>query len=156
MVLINMNNDEKFMRLAIKEAYKAQNDDEVPVGCVIVKDDKVIARGHNLREKTNDPTMHAEIAAIRKACKKLSNWRLTGCTMYVTIEPCAMCAGTILWSRIDRLVYGAKDIKGGAIVSSLHLFESPNINHHPEIVGDVLIDECSLVIKNFFKNKRNR
>lgn len=149
-----MNNDEKYMLAAIKEAYKAQVIDEVPVGCVIVKDNKIIARGHNLRETKKDSTMHAEIIAIRKACKKLSNWRLNGCSIYITIEPCTMCAGAIMWSRFDKVVYGAKDTKGGAIVSSFHLFDSTNINHHPEIVGGILESECSSIIKNYFKNKR--
>lgn len=149
-----MDNDEKYMLEAIKEAYKAQALDEVPVGCVIVKDNIIIARGHNLREMKNDSTMHAEMVAIRKACTKLSSWRLNGCSIYVTIEPCTMCAGAIMWSRFDRLIYGAKDTKGGAIVSSFHLFDSPNINHHPEIVGGILESECSSIIKNYFKNKR--
>ena len=150
-----MTLDEKFMYQAIKEAQKAEALNEVPVGCVIVKDNKIIARGHNLRETKNDPTMHAEIVAIRKACKKMKSWRLVGCTIYVTIEPCSMCAGTILWSRLDKIVYGAKDPKGGAIVSSIKLFDSPNINHHPEIVGGVLEEECAGIIKSFFKKKRD-
>lgn len=142
------------MLAALKEAKKAEEIGEVPVGVVIVKDNKIVSRGHNLREKTCDPTCHAEIVAIRKACKKFKSWRLEGCTIYVTVEPCSMCAGTILWSRIDKIVYGAKDPKGGAICSSLKLFESPNINHHPEIVGGVLEEDCSFIIKNFFKSKR--
>ena len=154
MVLFTMTNDEKFMKLAIKEAYKAEALDEVPVGCVIVKDNKVIARGHNLRESKQDPTLHAEIVAIRKACKKLHNWRLEDTTIYITIEPCAMCAGTILWARCKKIVYGANDLKGGAITSSLKLFDAPNINHHPEIVGGVLKEECADIIKSYFKKKR--
>lgn len=150
-----MTLDEKFMYQAIKQARKAEVLNEVPVGCVIVKENKIIARGHNLRETKNDPTMHAEIVAIRKACKKMKSWRLVGCTIYVTIEPCSMCAGTILWSRLDKIVYGAKDPKGGAIVSSIKLFDSPNINHHPEIVGGVLKEECADIIKAFFKKKRD-
>lgn len=146
--------DEKFMIEALKEAEKSANFDEVPVGAVIVKDNKIIARGHNLRERTNDPTSHAEIVAIRKACKKLKSWRLEDCTIYVTIEPCSMCAGTLLWTRIKRIVYGAKDIKGGAICSSFSLFDVKNINHHPEILGGVLEDKCALLMKTFFKNKR--
>lgn len=153
---INMNIDEKYMSIAIKQAKKAEALDEVPVGCVIVKDNKIIAKGHNLREKKLDPTMHAEIVAIRKACKKNKSWRLEGSTIYVTIEPCAMCAGTILWSRCARIVYGATDSKGGAIESSLHLFESKNINHHPEIVGGVLKEECAQIIKDYFKKKRKQ
>ena len=146
--------DEKFMLEALKEAEKSANFDEVPVGAVIVKDGKIIARGHNLREKTKDPTSHAEIVTIRKACKKLNSWRLENCTIYVTIEPCSMCAGTLLWTRIGRIVYGAKDPKGGALISSFELFKVKNINHHPEITGGVLEFKCAEIIKNFFKNKR--
>lgn len=146
--------DEKFMLKALKEAGISADFDEVPVGAVIVKDGKIIARGHNLREKSNDPTMHAEIVAIRKACKKLGSWRLEGCTVYVTIEPCSMCAGTLLWTRINKIVYGAKDPKGGALGTSINIFEAKNINHHPEIVGGVLENECSAIMKDFFKKKR--
>ena len=146
--------DEKFMLLALKEADKSAALDEVPVGAIIVKDNKVIARGHNLREKSKDPTSHAEIVAIKKACKKLNSWRLEDCTMYVTIEPCSMCAGTLLWTRIKKIVYGAKDPKGGAICSSFSLFEVKNINHHPEIVGGVLEEQCSSKMTSFFKSKR--
>ena len=146
--------DNKFMAEALKEAEKSANFDEVPVGAVIVKDDKIIARGHNLRESKNDPTAHAEIVAIRKACKKLKSWRLEGCTIYVTIEPCSMCAGTLLWTRIKRIVYGAKDIKGGALGSSYNLFEVKNINHHPEIEGGILEEKCSTLMTSFFRSKR--
>ena len=148
--------DKKFMLEAIKEAEKSASLDEVPVGAVIVKDNKIIARGHNLREKTHDPTSHAEIVAIRKACKKLKSWRLEGCTIYVTIEPCAMCAGTLLWTRIDRIVFGANDPKGGAIGSSFELFEVKNINHHPKITRGVLDERCASLISNFFKKKREK
>lgn len=146
--------DEKFMLIAIKEAEKSASLDEVPVGAIIVKDNKVIARGHNLREKSNDPTSHAEINAIRKACKKLGSWRLEDCTIYVTIEPCSMCAGTLLWTRIKRIVYGAPDLKGGALASSFNLFEVKNINHHPEITGGILHEECGKMMSSFFKEKR--
>ena len=139
---------------ALKEAKKSELLDEVPVGAVIVFNNKIIARGHNLREKTNDPTSHAEIVAIRKACKKLNSWRLENCTMYVTIEPCSMCAGTLLWTRIKKIVYGAKDLKGGALGSSYYLFDVKNINHIPEIQGGVLEEKCSAIISNFFRNKR--
>lgn len=149
-----MTKDEKFMLLAIKEATKAKDIDEVPIGAVIVVNDKVIARGYNTREKSNDSTNHAEIIAIKKACKKLNNWRLIDATLYVTIEPCSMCAGAILQSRIKKVVYGAKDIKGGALGSSFNLFEQKNLNHHPTIIGGVLEEECSKIIKDYFKNKR--
>lgn len=149
-----MNLDEKYMRIALKEAQKAIIFDEVPVGAIIVKDDKIIARAFNKRETTNDPTSHAEVNAIRKACKKLNSWRLEGATIYVTVEPCSMCAGTLLQCRIGRIVYGAKDPKGGAIESSLKLFEAKNINHHPQILGGVLEQECSSIISDYFKSKR--
>lgn len=146
--------DEYFMAEAIKEAKKAAKEDEVPIGAVIVLDGKIIARGHNKREKTLDPTMHAEVDAIRKACKKICSWRLVECTIYVTVEPCSMCAGTILWTRMKRIVYGTKDPKGGALGSSYNLFVQPNLNHYPEITGGILVDKCSEIMKNYFKLKR--
>lgn len=149
-----MNIHEKFMKEALKEAYKAYLIDEVPIGCVIVKDGKIISRGHNLREKTNDTTAHAEIIAIRKATKKMKSWRLENCDMYVTIEPCSMCAGAIVWSRIKSVYFGAKDAKGGALGSSFNLFEVPNINHRPEVNGGILEAEAASLMKNFFKQKR--
>ena len=153
-ILMNNLIDEKFMAEALKEAEKSANFDEVPVGAVIVKDGKIIARGHNLRERSKDPTAHAEIMAIRKACKKLKSWRLEGCTIYVTIEPCSMCAGTILWTRMQRVVYGANDPKGGALGSSYSLFEVKNINHKVEITRGVLENRCAGLMTSFFRNKR--
>ena len=149
-----MNQDEKFMLLALKEAKKALLIDEVPVGCVIVYNNKVVARGYNKREKEQDATSHAEINAIRKASKKVNNWRLCDMDLYVTVEPCIMCAGAIMWSRFRRVIYGAKDPKGGALGTSVNIFDTPNINHHPEIIGGVLEEECSSIIKNYFKEKR--
>lgn len=146
--------DEKYMGIALKLAQKAALEDEVPVGAILVEEGKIIARAYNKREQKNDPTMHAEIIAIRKACQKKKSWRLENCTLYVTIEPCAMCAGTILWSRIKKVVYGAKDPKGGALGSSFNLFEQPNLNHHPEIVGGVLKEQCANEMKTFFQKKR--
>lgn len=145
-----------YMSLAIKEAKKAIKKDEVPVGAIIVKNNKVIARGHNLRETSKDPTNHAEIVAIRKACKKLNDWQLVDCELYVTIEPCIMCSGAIIQSRISKVVYGAKDEKGGGFSGSIDVLEAKNINHKPEIVGGVLKEECSQLVKDFFKTKRNR
>jgi len=149
------NIDEKFMKLALKEARKAYECDEVPIGAVIVKDGKVIARGYNNRESRLDPTGHAEIIAIRKAAKKIQNWRLEDTTMYVTIEPCSMCAGALVWARVGRVVYGAKEPKGGALGSSYHLYEQKSLNHYPQVSGGVLEEECGMLISDFFKNKRN-
>lgn len=147
-------NHEYYMSLALKEANKAREIDEVPIGCVIVKDNKVIAKGHNLRETKKSPLGHAEIATIQKACKKLNDWQLVGCTLYVTLEPCIMCAGTIIQSRIKTVVYGADDPKGGAFGSSINVLEANNINHKPEIIKSILKQECSQIIKDYFRNKR--
>ena len=144
------------MKEAIKEAKKAELIDEVPIGCVIVKDDKVIARGHNVRETKKTPLGHAEIIAIDKASKKLGAWRLQDCDMYITLEPCIMCAGAIIQSRIKHVYYGAKDPKGGAIESSINVLEAKNINHHPEIASGILEEECSNIISQYFKRKREK
>ena len=142
------------MKEALKEAKKAELIDEVPIGCVIVKDDKIIARGHNQRETNQDPTGHAEIIAIKKASKKLNSWRLEGCDIYVTLEPCIMCSGAIIQSRISKVYYGASDPKGGALGSSINVLDAQNINHHPEVISGVLKEECSSIITNYFKAKR--
>ena len=151
-----MEKTNKFMLEAIKEAKKAELLDEVPIGCVIVKDNKIISRGHNVRESKNNPIGHAEIIAITKASKKLKSWRLNDCELYVTIEPCIMCSGAIIQSRIKAVYYGAKDYKGGAFGSSIDVLKAENINHHPEIVGGVLEKECSELISRYFKNKREK
>lgn len=144
----------KFMQAAIKEAIKAKNKDEVPIGCVIVYNDKIIARGHNLRETKQQSINHAEIVAIQKACKKIGSWRLEDCDLYVTLEPCCMCAGAILQSRIKNVVYGAKDPKGGSIDSTLHMYEQKGFNHYPNVISGILEEECSQLLKDFFKEKR--
>ena len=146
--------NEKFMVEAIKEAKKAELIDEVPIGCVIVKDDNIIARGHNLRESKQRSTAHAEIIAIEKACRKLKSWRLEGCSLYVTLEPCPMCSGAILQSRIEHVVYGAKDPKGGCMESCMNMYEVKGFNHYPDVIGGVLEDECGSLLKTFFKRKR--
>ena len=143
-----------FMNIAIKEALKAKAIDEVPIGCIVVKDDKVIARSFNKREKTQDPTGHAEIKTLQKAAKKLNSWRLEDCDLYVTLEPCIMCSGAIIQSRIRRVYFGAYDPKGGAFGSSINVLDANNINHHPEIIGGVLEEECSSLLTNYFKEKR--
>ena len=142
------------MSLALKEAQKALLEDETPIGCIIVKDDKVIARGHNKRETKNLVTSHAEIEAITKANKKLKSWRLVDCDLYVTVEPCIMCAGAIIQSRIRNVYYGAPDNKGGAFGSSINILDANNINHRPNIIGGILEEDCAIIIKNYFKNKR--
>ena len=142
------------MKEAIKEAKKAELIDEVPIGCVIVKDDKVIARGHNVRESKKTPLGHAEIIAIDKASKKLGAWRLQDCDIYITLEPCIMCAGAIIQSRIRHIYFGAKDFKGGALGSSINVLDAKDINHHPEVTSSVLEEECSNIISEYFKRKR--
>ena len=149
-----MKNDEKFMRRALKLADIASQIDEVPIGCVIVKDNRVIATSYNKREIDNNPLGHAETLAIRKAAKKIGDWQLADCDLYVTIEPCIMCAGAIIQSRIRRVIYGAPDLKGGAFGSSINVLEANNINHRPEVIGGVLEKECADIIKNYFKSKR--
>ncbi len=149
-----MTTQEKYMKEALKEAKKALAIDEVPIGCVIVKDRKIIARGHNERETKQDSTSHAELKTLQKACKKLKSWRLVGCDIYVTLEPCIMCAGAIIQSRIDNVYFGAYDLKGGAFGTSINVLDAKNINHKPNIVGGVLEDACSQLLKDFFKNKR--
>ena len=144
---------EKYMKLALKEAYKAFEKDEVPIGAVIVLDGKVIARAHNLREKKQISTAHAEILAIEKACKKLGTWRLENCELYVTLEPCPMCAGAILQSRIGKVIYGAIDPKGGSIESNMKMYETKGYNHYPETLY-LPNQECSQILKDFFKRKR--
>ena len=149
-----MDKEIKYMKEALKEAKKAELLDEVPIGCVIVKNDKIIARGHNQRETKQSPIGHAEIVAITKASKKLNSWRLEGCDIYVTLEPCIMCSGAIIQSRINKVYFGASDPKGGAFGSSLNVLDAKNINHHPEIISGVLKEECSQIITNYFRAKR--
>lgn len=141
------------MKLALLEAQKAAQKGEVPVGAVIVKDGQVIALGRNMREEKQNALSHAEIEAINNACKKLSSWRLDGCEMYVTLEPCPMCAGAIINSRISTLVFGAYDSKAGSIDSVINLCDYP-YNHKPEIYGGIMEDECLEILQKFFKNLR--
>lgn len=149
-----MNNiDIKFMKEALKEAKKAYSIGEVPVGCVIVYNNKIIARGYNKREKLNLATAHAEIIAIEKASKKLSSWRLEDTTMYITLEPCIMCSGAIIQSRIPNVIYGAKDYRFGTHQSITNVFDL-KFNHIVNIKGGILEEECSQIIKDFFKELR--
>jgi tRNA(adenine34) deaminase len=145
-----------FMKEALEEAKKAYELDEVPIGAVVVKDGKIIGRGHNLRERKQDPTLHAEIIAIRQAAAELGSWRLTDCELYVTIEPCPMCAGAILQSRIPRVIYGARDPKAGCAGSLYNLLEDSRFNHRAEVVEGVLEEECAEIIRGYFRQKRGK
>lgn len=148
---LNMENKEKFMKEALKEAKKAYDKLEVPVGAVIVKDGKIIARAHNLKETKADTTKHAEILAIQKASKKLQSWRLLECEMYITLEPCSMCAGAIIQSRIKKIYIGTLDEKTGAAGSVLNLFEDYTFNHKVEVEKGILQEPCEEILKKFFK-----
>jgi tRNA(adenine34) deaminase len=144
----------KFFNQAIKQAQKAVVEDEVPVGAVIVLDGKIIARAHNKMEKTQQATAHAEILAINKACKKLKSWRLDGAEMYVTVEPCAMCAGAIVNARIKKVYFGAYEKKSGCAISKFSVLTDSGLNHKTEFVGGVEQEVCENLIKNYFKGKR--
>lgn len=146
--------EEKYMKEAIKEALKAYKKLEIPVGAVIVKNGEIIARAHNIKEEKKDTTKHAELIAIQKASKKLKNWRLTDCEMYVTLEPCPMCAGAIIGSRIKKLYVGTMDEKTGACGSVLNLIQDYTFNHKVELETNILSEECEKILKQFFKELR--
>lgn len=146
--------EEKYMKEALKEAQKAYDKLEIPVGCVIVKEGKIIARAHNLKETKFDTTKHAEILAIQKASKKLKSWRLIDCEMYVTLEPCSMCAGAIINSRIKKVYVGTLDEKTGACGSVFNLFEDYTFNHKVELQTGIMEEECKKILKEFFKKLR--
>lgn len=149
-----MRDEEKFMKEAIRQAKKAYALREVPIGCVIVYEGKIIARGYNRRNTDKNTTSHAEINAIRKASKKLGDWRLEGCTLYVTLEPCQMCAGAIVQARIDKVVIGSMNPKAGCAGSVLNLLEMDGFNHKVEVERGVLEEECSTMLSGFFKELR--
>lgn len=146
---------ESFMRAALEEAEKAKAEKEVPVGAVVVYEGKIISAGRNRREILKNSIFHAEIEAIHRACKKLGRWRLSGCSLYVTLEPCPMCAGAIINSRISNLIYGASDPKAGSCKSVINLFDLP-YNHKPQVVSGVLKEECSEILSSFFKELRKQ
>ncbi|UCC41721.1 MAG: tRNA adenosine(34) deaminase TadA [Candidatus Aminicenantes bacterium] len=150
-----MKNDEYFMRKALAEAEKSIRKNEIPVGAVLVAEDKILSSAHNETVVRNDPTAHAEIVTIRKACRKRNNYRLPDCDLYITLEPCAMCLGAMVQTRIRRLIYGALDPKAGA-VESIMRFPFDKTNHKPDINGGVLAEECGKILKNFFKDKRKQ
>lgn len=149
-------NDEFYMREAISLARAAECLGEVPVGAIVVRDGEIVGRGFNSPIGESDPTAHAEIAALRDAARRLENYRLPGCELYVTLEPCAMCAGAMLHSRIARVVYGARDLKTGVHGSVVDLFAVERLNHHTEVVGGVLADECGQLLSSFFAARRAR
>lgn len=149
-----LTENEKYMKIALKEAKKAYDLDEVPIGAVIVKDGAILAKAKNLRNKTKCATSHAEVLAINKACKKLGDWRLEGAKMYVTLEPCSMCAGAIVNARIDKVYFGAYEKKSGAVLSNHQILFKGGLNHVCDVEGGVLEEECSALLKSFFKNKR--
>lgn len=138
-----------FMQVALEEALLAAQEGEIPVGAVLVIDDEIIARAHNMRETTHDATAHAEVLAIRDACRKIKNWRLGDAAIYVTLEPCPMCAGAIVNAHIKRLVFGASNTMAGGSGSLFNITHNPNLNHQVEVIGGVLEEECSALLKNF-------
>ena len=146
--------DEYFMRLALREAERSMEHEDVPVGCVIAHDGEVIAAAPNERELRGDPTAHAEVVAIREAAEKLGGWRLGGTVLYVTLEPCAMCAGAIVLARVARVIYGTADPKAGAAGSVLDVLSEPRLNHRPEVASGLLAGECAALLTDFFGSRR--
>lgn len=151
---MNLDDDVRFMQEALKLARQALEADEVPVGAVVVKDGRIIGKGYNQRQTLKDPTAHAEMLAITAAAEALGDWRLEGTSLYVTLEPCIMCAGAILLSRIERLVYAADDPKGGAVKSLYSLLSDKRLNHTVEVKSGILQDEAAALLRGFFKSKR--
>lgn len=150
----NPVDDSRFMRAAVNEAQAALDHDDVPVGAVVVRDGQIIGRGHNQREQLRDPTAHAEMIAITAAASHVQSWRLESCTLYVTLEPCAMCAGAMVLARLERLVFGARDAKAGACVSLFQLCSDARLNHRVTIADGVLGDECAALLQDFFAAQR--
>jgi tRNA(adenine34) deaminase len=146
--------DEYFMRLALREAERALEHDDVPIGAVIVREGEVIGVGHNEREERSDPTAHAEIIALREAARTLQSWRVLEAIMYVTLEPCAMCAGAIVLARLPRVIYGATDPKAGAAGSVLNVLAEPRLNHNPQVDGGLLAEDCAELLRGFFAPRR--
>lgn len=151
-----MNRDEVFMKEAIKQAKKAEKLREVPIGCVIEREGKIIARGYNRRNTDHTSLAHAEMMAIKKACKRIGDWRLEDCTLYVTLEPCQMCSGAIVQSRIKRVVIGAMNKKAGCAGSIFNLLEEERFNHRAEVIRGVLEEECAKMMSDFFKGLREQ
>jgi tRNA(adenine34) deaminase len=148
--------DRNFMREALEEARVALSHDDVPIGAVAVREGEIIARAHNERESRGDPTAHAEILALQRASEKVGNWKLTDVSLYVTVEPCPMCAGAAVAARIQRLVYGAPDERAGAAYSVYNIVQDPRLNHQCELTAGVMREECAELIQEFFRNKRRK
>jgi tRNA(adenine34) deaminase len=146
--------DEYFMRLALREAERSMEHDDVPVGCVIAREGELIAAAPNERELRQDPTAHCEVLALREAASKIGSWRLNGASLYVTLEPCAMCAGAIVLARVPRVIYGAADPKAGAAGSVIDVLSEPRFNHRPNVSGGLLADESSALLRQFFAERR--
>ncbi|HEY1833726.1 MAG TPA: tRNA adenosine(34) deaminase TadA [Solirubrobacteraceae bacterium] len=146
--------DEYFMRMAIREAQRASEHDDVPIGAVLVRGEEIIATGHNERELRGDPTAHAEVLALREAARALGSWRVLDSVLYVTLEPCAMCAGAVVLARVPRVVFGAYDPKAGACGSVLDVLAEPALNHRPEVAGGLLAPECGALLSSFFAARR--
>jgi tRNA(adenine34) deaminase len=151
---INAEGDEQYMRVALDQAKIAEENGDVPIGAVIVHNGQIIAKAYNQREQLQDPTAHAEIIALTQAAAALENWHLDGCTMYVTLEPCCMCAGALVLARIDRLVYGCDDPKTGAVKSLYNIVQDSRLNHRVEVTSGVLAEECSALLQEFFLHRR--
>ena len=149
-------NDEKYMKKAIKLAKKAAKNGEVPIGCIIVYEDKIIGKGYNRRKEKGSTLAHAEISAIKQACKYIGDWRLEGCTMYVTLEPCMMCAGACVQARIDKVIIGADNPKAGCAGSIINILQMKEFNHQVEIQRGILLEECSNLLTDFFKQMRKK
>jgi tRNA(adenine34) deaminase len=149
-----LDNDIIFMRRALELAAQAASLGEVPVGCVVVHENQIISEAYNERETRPSALAHAELTALQAACEKLGRWRLTGCTLYVSLEPCVMCAGALVQSRVDRVVYGARDPKAGAVESLYQVLSDTRLNHRPQVSGGVLGAECGQVLSDFFRKRR--
>ena len=148
--------DHEFMELAVEEARRASQAGEVPVGAVLVREGEVLARDHNRPISLNDPTAHAEILVLRTGAERIGNYRLSGCELYVTIEPCVMCVGAIVQSRVSRLIFGARDEKGGAVKSLYRILEDPRLNHRMQVIEGVLVEQCQEIIQTFFAARRGK
>ena len=151
---VDDSSDEKFMTAAIQAAFIAEENGDVPIGAVVVYENQIIAKGYNQRHHLNDPTAHAEIIALTAAAEFIGNWRLNGCTMYVTLEPCPMCAGALVNARMDRLVYGCDDPKAGACKSLYNIVQDERLNHRLEVTSGVMAQECSTILSDFFRRRR--